>query len=533
MARLEGKVALITGAGAGIGLAAAELFAREGAKVMLAGRTEQSLRAAVERIGPETADAVAVDVAQFEANERMVEATVKRFGGLDIFLANAGVEGATATIEDYPVDAFDQVIAINVRGVFLGLKVTLPVLRRRGGGSIIVTSSIGGIKGRGQGNSAYIASKHAEIGLMRTAALEGAAHGIRVNCVSSRPDRDPDDAQHRGEPLAGLARESARRAARRRADPALRDSKRDRESHAFPRVRRREPVHRGRLFGGWRTVRDVGRLASRHIALYSLPVPIPKEEQPPWTRPPPPPARKPIRRAHSPGARATTSRRTALPLTFPPVPARKFLRERDAAFAAQTPTGAIALDTSDVLATKYPATTPTILCRYLKLRAGESLHTNFVASGEIFYVMTGRGESRNAKDDIAWVAGDVFCFPGGTETVHRAGDQDSLLFCVTNEPLLAFERLRAPAPGDAFVETTHWPAAEIDRHFEAVWKRPLTPDTTGYSVQFTSLALAPSINTIPSINCSINTLAAGRISVRIATMGPPSRWRSRVKGSIP
>ncbi|MEO8038565.1 MAG: cupin domain-containing protein [Betaproteobacteria bacterium] len=196
-------------------------------------------------------------------------------------------------------------------------------------------------------------------------------------------------------------------------------------------------------------------------------------------------------------------------LTFPPVPARKFVRERDAAFAAQTPTGAIALDTSDVLGTKYPATTPTILCRYLKLHAGESLRTNFVASGEIFYAMTGHGESRNGNDDIAWVAGDVFCFPGGVETVHRAGNQDSLLFCVTNEPLLAFERLRAPAPGDAFVETTHWPAAEIDRHFEAVWKRPLTPDTTGASVQFTSLALAPSINTIPSINCSINTLAAG------------------------
>ncbi len=205
MARLEGKVALITGAGAGIGLAAAELFAREGAKVMLAGRTEQSLRAAVERIGPETAGAVVVDVAQPEANERMVEAAVKRFGALDVFVANAGVEGVTATIEDYPIDAFDQVIAINVRGVFLGLKATLPVLRRRGGGSIIVTSSIGGIKGRGQGNSAYIASKHAEVGLMRTAALENAAHRIRVNCVlpgpiETRMMRDIEESRSPGAP---------------------------------------------------------------------------------------------------------------------------------------------------------------------------------------------------------------------------------------------------------------------------------------------------------------------------------------------
>lgn len=187
MARLDGKVALITGAGSGIGLAAAELFAREGAKIMLVGRNEQALRAAVDRIGADRANAVVADVSRPEDNERMVKAVLDRYGGLDIFLANAGVEGVTATIEDYPLDVFDQVMAINVRGVFLGLKAAIPALRKRGGGSIIVTSSIGGIRGRGQGNSAYIASKHAELGLMRTAALEGAAHGIRVNAVLPGP----------------------------------------------------------------------------------------------------------------------------------------------------------------------------------------------------------------------------------------------------------------------------------------------------------------------------------------------------------
>ncbi len=187
MERLDGKVALITGAGSGIGLAAAELFAREGAKLVLVGRNEQALQTAVDRIGADRASAVVADVSRPEDNERMVKAALDRFGGLDIFLANAGVEGATATIEDYPLDVFDQVMAINIRGVFLGLKATIPALRKRGGGSIIITSSIGGIRGRGQGNCAYIASKHAELGLMRTAALECAAHGIRVNAVLPGP----------------------------------------------------------------------------------------------------------------------------------------------------------------------------------------------------------------------------------------------------------------------------------------------------------------------------------------------------------
>lgn len=187
MARLSNKVALITGAGSGIGLATAELFAREGAKVVLVGRNEKALAAAVTRIGNEQATAVAADVSRPEDNVRMVQTAVDRFGGLDIFIANAGVEGATATIEEYPIEAFDEVLAINVRGVFLGLKYAIPALRQRGGGSIVITSSIGGIRGRGQRNSAYITSKHAEIGLMRTATLECAPHNIRVNAVLPGP----------------------------------------------------------------------------------------------------------------------------------------------------------------------------------------------------------------------------------------------------------------------------------------------------------------------------------------------------------
>jgi gentisate 1,2-dioxygenase len=123
--------------------------------------------------------------------------------------------------------------------------------------------------------------------------------------------------------------------------------------------------------------------------------------------------------------------------------------------------------------------------------------------------MRGRGESRNGPDLIAWGAGDVFCFPGGNDTRHLALDQDCLLFVATNEPLLALEGLRAPASGSAVVQTTHWPGEEIERRFEAVWKRPITDNTTGTSVNFTTTAMLPNYVTMPSINVAINTLAPG------------------------
>jgi NAD(P)-dependent dehydrogenase (short-subunit alcohol dehydrogenase family) len=187
MTRLANKIVVITGAGSGIGLEAARLFAREGAQLMLAGRDEAALKAAVKEAGETVADHVVADVSRPADNEKLIKAAERRFGGIDVFVANAGAEGAAAPIVDYPVDAFDQVMAVNVRGVFLGLKYAIPALKKRVGGSIIITSSIGGIKARGQGNSAYIASKHAEIGLMRTAAMECAPFNIRVNAVLPGP----------------------------------------------------------------------------------------------------------------------------------------------------------------------------------------------------------------------------------------------------------------------------------------------------------------------------------------------------------
>lgn len=186
MGRLEGKVALITGAGTGIGLAAARRFVAEGAKVMLAGRRRALLSDLADELGTTNAAYATADVSQEEDNQTIVRLCVEKFGSLDVFLVNAGFEGAAAPLPDYPTDVFDEVMAINVRSVFLGLKHAIPAMRGAGG-SIIITSSIAGLKARGLGNSAYVASKHAEIGMMRTAAMECAGDNIRINCVLPGP----------------------------------------------------------------------------------------------------------------------------------------------------------------------------------------------------------------------------------------------------------------------------------------------------------------------------------------------------------
>lgn len=185
MGKLKGKTAIITGGAGGIGQATAQLFVQEGANVMLVDRDEGALHACCERLGRHSAF-FACDVSEAASAQEYVQAARSKFDGVDVLFANAGIEGAVRPIVELPVEDFDRVQAVNLRGVFLGIRAAAPEIAARGGGSIVVTSSVAGLVGS-RGLSAYVASKHAVIGLVRCAALELAAQHIRVNTVNPGP----------------------------------------------------------------------------------------------------------------------------------------------------------------------------------------------------------------------------------------------------------------------------------------------------------------------------------------------------------
>lgn len=183
MTRLTGKVAVITGGAGDIGLATAKLFTQEGAKVLLVDINEKALQKAISLLDERIANYTIADVTDPIQTQEYIRTAANYFGGIDIFVSNAGIHGIAKRIINYPIEIFDKVIAINVRGVWLSLKFVIPEMEKRGGGSIIITSSLAGIRGT-TGMSAYVASKHAAVGIMRAAALECAEIGIRVNSVN-------------------------------------------------------------------------------------------------------------------------------------------------------------------------------------------------------------------------------------------------------------------------------------------------------------------------------------------------------------
>lgn len=199
----------------------------------------------------------------------------------------------------------------------------------------------------------------------------------------------------------------------------------------------------------------------------------------------------------------------AFDFRWPPVPRRQFIDERNRAFDAGTPSGVIPLDASDALETPYPATTPSLLAQYVRLGAGDSCAIRQRASGEVYYVMRGSGCSTNDADLVRWTEGDVFCFPSGAEIRHAADAAGSLLFCVSDAPLVAFQGLRPSPRGELSVRTVHWPAADIATRLHRVYARERTHEEAGRAVLFSSRALAPSRNILPMMVAAINTLEAG------------------------
>lgn len=182
--RLENKVAIITGGSGAIGKATAALFLDEGAKVVIVDINEDALKQAADEFSNSNLSFVKADVTKADEVKNYVDHTVKKFGKIDIFFNNAGVEGIIKPIEEYPEEEFDKLMAINVKGVWLGMKYVLPQMNE--GGSIINTSSVAGLMGTAS-MTAYITSKHAVIGLTRTVALEAADRKIRVNSIHPSP----------------------------------------------------------------------------------------------------------------------------------------------------------------------------------------------------------------------------------------------------------------------------------------------------------------------------------------------------------
>ncbi len=184
MKRLENKVAIITGGAGSIGITTAKLFLDEGAKVMLVDLDEEKLKEATQELKNEHIKYCVADVSKSADVQNYINETIKVFGKIDVFFNNAGIEGVVKPLVDYPEDVFDQVIAVNVKGIWLGNKYALPQMKD--GGSIIMTSSVAGILGFA-GLSAYVTSKHAVVGIMRTTAIEAAPRKIRVNSVHPAP----------------------------------------------------------------------------------------------------------------------------------------------------------------------------------------------------------------------------------------------------------------------------------------------------------------------------------------------------------
>lgn len=222
----------------------------------------------------------------------------------------------------------------------------------------------------------------------------------------------------------------------------------------------------------------------------------------------------PVQRAEAPATAAQARARyfntgNAFNQPAVPVPDQSFTDEPAQALNPASPTGLIACDRSLELGTAYQATTPLVLARYAKIRAGESLRTEFVASGVVVYVIVGSGNSTCGTEPVSWQAGDVFVLPGNVEHRHNAKAVNAVLWIVTNEPQLAFEHLRGPAEGDAPTELVHFPAEEIEHQVKLLYDVGRGTDIAGSALIFSSTRQEASRNVLPTLMVAMNSLPPG------------------------
>lgn len=192
----------------------------------------------------------------------------------------------------------------------------------------------------------------------------------------------------------------------------------------------------------------------------------------------------------------------------PPIEPKAFTAEMVRAFEAATPTGLVSLNMSMTLGTPYPATTPFMLTRYVRVRQGEALETTFGASGEMWVVLQGKGHLKRDDGAVAWAEHDMFALPGGVTSTWLA-DEEAVLWVTTDEPTLAFAGVRPEVGHRAPIAPTHYQAGDIARELRALYERPMTPDTPGRAV-FMATDRTERLGTcLPSMTLTLNAVRPG------------------------
>lgn len=224
-------------------------------------------------------------------------------------------------------------------------------------------------------------------------------------------------------------------------------------------------------------------------------------------------AEMPVQRPSAPRTGAEERARffnsgNAFNVKLPAVPARIFTDEAERALS-DAATGLIACDQSEQIGCSFPATTPLMLARYAVVAPNDRLSTAFEASGAIWAVIRGQGMAAFGDESVRFGPGDVFVTPGGDPCVLSAGPEGAVLWVVTNEPQLAFERLRPAPAGNASVDMVHYPAAEIEQQLDRVIHAAQNATTSGIALIFSADRQEASRNIMPSLTLSLNTVPAG------------------------